>query len=115
MKRTLLSLAILFAGLSLFAEPIDLTKAEQTARQFLSKRGGISAASLKGVPAKRQLKNIASNDAPYYIFNIVIANELIIIFLYKYNDPMKVIIKSIVLINIDIPTLAISSFFWIIA
>ena len=79
MKRTLLSLAILFAGLSLFAEPIDLTKAEQTARQFLSKRGGISAASLKGVPAKRQLKNIASNDAPYYIFNIGKAEGFVIV------------------------------------
>ena len=52
MKRSFLSIVVLFACLSLFAGPVDLQKAEQTARQFFNKRSGKKAAPLKSVTAK---------------------------------------------------------------
>lgn len=80
MKRSFLSIVVLFACLSLFAGPVDLQKAEQTARQFFNKRSGKKAAPLKSVTAKeRLLKNATSDETPYYIFNIGASEGFVIV------------------------------------
>ena len=70
MKRSRFLFVALFACLLSWAGPIDQQTAEQTARQFFSKRGGKKAAPLKSVSAKRLMKNATAADTPYYIFNI---------------------------------------------
>ncbi len=71
MKRNVLMVCAMLAACVAWAGPIDLRKAEQTARQFISSRGVPGASPLKAVSVNRTLSTATTtDDAPYYIFNV---------------------------------------------